>query len=139
MLEETNPCTAFVLMRTDVPNYLSGKSMAQAHHAGTAMVMRGYKHYNPDLTALLDEWENQGDGFGTCIVLEVSAADMRQSVSLATLMGVHAGIVHDSSYPIFDGEKIQTIPIDTCAFVFGRKSDCFPIVGKFPLLRGKDE
>lgn len=134
MIEDADPCSIYVLMRKEcIPDYRDGKSSAQSNHAGTAMAIRGYKQKNPELTALLDEWEAEGDGFGTCIVLEVSAAEMRQAVSLAQLMGIHAGIVHDPSYPMWDGEKTITIPLDTCAYVFGRKSVCSKVVGRFPL------
>ena len=142
----SDPIMAYVLMRTDVPGYLSGKAMAQSNHAGTMMVFKAYNILSePDAVGvhpirdLMLEWEKEGGGFGTCIVLKVTGPEMRQAVSLAKLMGIHAGIVHDPSYPVFDGEKVQTIPLDTCAFVFGRKSDCSSIVGRFPLLRGKDE
>ena len=137
--EVGDPIYHYVLMRQDVPDYLSGKAQAQANHAGTKMVMDGLNSGSADLIAMINEWGMQGGGFGTCIVLMVSAPEMRQTVSLAQLLGLHTGIVHDPSYPLRDGEKIQTLPLDTCAFLIGRKSQCFPIVGRFPLLRDKGE
>lgn len=137
LMDDADPIMHYVLMRKDVPDYLSGKAQAQANHAGTKMVIDGYKKKDKALTALLDEWEQEGGGFGTCIVLEVDAPTMRQSVSMAELLGIHTGIVHDPSYPLRDGDKLAFLPVDTCAYLFGRKSDCFPVVGKFPLL--KDE
>ncbi len=134
-----DPLFHYVLMRQDVPDYLSGKAMAQANHAGTKMVMDALSSGDYDLVELVNQWGAEGGGFGTCIVLGVTAPEMRQAVTLGKLMGLHAGIVHDPSYPLRDGEKIQTIPLDTCGFLFGSKSDCAPIVGKFPLLRDKNE
>lgn len=137
--EADDPLFHYVLMRQDVPDYLSGKAMAQANHAGTKMVMDALDSGDYDLVNLVNQWGAEGGGFGTCIVLGVTAPEMRQAVTLGKLMGLHAGIVHDPSYPLRDGEKIQTIPLDTCGFIFGSKSDCAPIVGKFPLLRDKNE
>ncbi len=139
------PIYHYVLMRQDVPDYLSGKAQAQSNHAGTKMALDVVlaaldgKPHDAEYLALIREWAAEGGGFGTCIVLGVSAYEMRQAVSLAKLLGLHSGIVHDPSYPLRDGEKIQTIPLDTCAFIFGRKSDCYPVVGKFPLLKDKGE
>lgn len=130
---------AYVLMRQDVPDYLSGKAQAQSNHAGTHMVFKSIKKNDPALNALMNEWADEADGFGTCIVLSVTAPEMRQAVSLANLLGLHAGIVHDPTYPIRDGDRYNTLPIDTCAYVFGRKSECAPVVGKFPLLRDRNE
>lgn len=155
-----------VLMRRDVPDYLSGKAQAQSNHAGTAMVMRGYRDQREALRGALkaategrefdvtkieeasvlanriDEWAESGgvdSGFGTCIVRQVSAADMLQTVSLAKMVGLHAGIVHDLTYPIRDGKRMHTLPVETCAFVFGRVSECKPVVGRFPLFKEPHE
>ena len=76
--------------------------------------------------------------FGTVLTLAVTAAEMRQAVSLAQLFGLHAGITHDPTYPVKlnDGGKTiyVTAPVDSCAYIFGRKSKCAPIVGQFDLL-----
>lgn len=134
---DADPVFAYVLMRTDVPDYYGPKAQAQSHHAGTKMVYEGLRKNDAALTAMLDEWEKEAGGFGTCIVLHATAAEMRQAVSLAELLGVHAGIVHDPTFPVKDGDRYTTLPIDTCAFVFGRKSECRPVVGQFNLLRDK--
>ena len=134
-----DPIIKYVLMRRDVPQYLVGRMGAQSNHAGTAFVIRAYRKNNPELTALIDEWEKEGDGFGTTIVKTVSAAEMRQAVSLANLMGLHADIVHDPEYFIKDGENVHFIPVDTCAYVFGRRSACDPVVRRFPLLKEDHE
>lgn len=132
---EADPLIAYVLMRTDVPDYFGPKAQAQSNHAGTKMVFDALSSGNNELVAELTEWEREAGGFGTCIVLHTSAAEMRQAVSLAQLLGIHAGIVHDPTFPVRDGDRYTTLPIDTCAYVFGRKSKCRSIVGGFDLLR----
>ena len=59
---------------------------------------------------------------------------MRHALSYAKLIGLHANTIHDPTYPIRDGDQIITAPVDTCAYVFGRKSACAPVVGRFDLL-----
>ncbi|PZR79385.1 MAG: hypothetical protein DI537_41160 [Stutzerimonas stutzeri] len=134
-----DPLFMYVLMRRDVPQYLTGRAAAQSNHAGTAFVIRAYKKKNPEVLAMIDEWEQEGDGFGTTIVKSVTAAEMRQAVSLATLMGVYAEVVHDPEYFIKDGENVHFIPVDTCAFVFGRRSVCDAMLRRFPLLKEDHE
>lgn len=134
-----DPLFMYVLMRTDVPQPLVGRHAAQSNHAGTAFVIRAYRKKDPALIEQIDEWEQEGDGFGTTIVKEVTAAEMKQAVSLATLMGVYADIVHDPEYFIKDGDSVHFIPVDTCAFVFGRRSVCDPMLRRYPLLKGPGE
>lgn len=134
IIADVDPLFHYVLMRTDIPDYSDPKASAQVNHAGTKMVIEGYRKKDKHLTAMLDEWEAEGGGFGTCIVLGVDAPTMRQAVSMAELLDLHTGIVHDPSYPVRDGDKMASLPVDTCAYLFGKKSACFPIVGKMPLL-----
>lgn len=122
----------YVLMRTDIPSYTCGRACAQVNHAGTKMVMDGIDTPHWDN---IQAWGQAGGGFGTCIVLGVNAAEMRSAVAAAVLNDIHAGIVHDPSYPMYDGEKIVPIPLDTCAYVFGTIKECKPITGQFQLLK----
>lgn len=125
----------YILMRTDLASMNSGKACAQATHAANQCVYDGRKANKPELTALIDEWEAEtGHGFGTCIVLGVTERSMRQAVELASRLGLHTGICHDPSYPLMDGKTLHLIPLDTCAFVFGRKSDVFFVTENFDLL-----
>lgn len=153
----------YVLCRTDTPGLPSvGRLGAQLHHNGMQMAAEMQAKNFPDLNAMYDEWladpvaelaaaQNPDDAelvqkaadakrsFGTAITLAVSAAEMRQAVSLAQLIGLHAGITFDPTYPVFlkDGDcnKVAVLPVESCAYVFGRKSQCTPIVQNFPLLR----
>ena len=134
-----DPLFMYVLMRTDVPQPLFGRHAAQSNHAGTAFVIRAYKKNNPELNAMIDEWEKEGNGFGTTIVKTVNNADMKQAVSLATLMGVYSEVIHDPEYFIKDGDNVHFIPVDTCAFVFGRRSVCDAMLRRFPLLKAPGE
>lgn len=116
-------------MRTDLPDYVAGKSMAQANHAGTRFM--AYNSITPD--PLVTEWLNEADGFGTCIVLGASYRQMLNAVKQAEMVGLIHGLVEDDTYPIRDGHLIQTLRVTTCGYIFGRKEQCHPIVGGFSL------
>jgi hypothetical protein len=92
----------------------------------------------PPLLSLLAEWEAQtGHGFGTCIVLGVKEAQMRAivpNIRAARNKSLIACITHDPTYPIRDGEVTHLIPLDTCAYVFGRKDDAAPFVAGLDLM-----
>ena len=121
----------YVLMRTDLPDYVPGKSMAQSNHAGTKFCIDvGRKAPdNQILTHLFKEWTDQsGDGFGTCVVLGVTRKQMHYVLCLADIIGLWAGMVHDPSYPIVDGDLVNHMPVDTCGYVFGRKHECARIL-----------
>lgn len=139
-MEDDNKPILYVLMRTDLPDYQPGKSMAQANHAGTAFVndagllFSGLpKHF---LIPAFRTWINEGNGFGTCIVLGCTYAEMRYAVEMAELVDLLAGIVHDPTYPIRDGHMTQTLPVDTCAYIFGGRIDCATVVSRFKLFEG---
>lgn len=173
----------YVLIRTDVPNFMWGKTCAQAHHCGTQMTEEKIGKNFPDLDMKYREWQSDpiaelayakfvrdmterqslkgySDAmretdkaeqdrlkkevslstrtFGTVLTLAVTAGEMRQCVNLAQLLGLHAAITHDPTYPIMldDGgqTRVVTAPVDTCAYVFARKSECHPVLSKFDLL-----
>jgi hypothetical protein len=50
-----------------------------------------------------------------------------------------AGVVHDPTYPIVDGDVVHHIPLDTCAYVFvpNKEKDEFAsmMLKRFPLHR----
>ncbi len=128
----------YVLMRTDLPDYKSGKSMAQANHAGTkflaeCLTLDRTEHHSE--LVHVDEWLNEGGGFGTCVVLGVTRRAMFTLLDQAKLGGIRHGFVHDPSYPILDGDIIQHLPVDTCGYIFGRKSRCSPILGNLSLFQ----
>lgn len=132
----------YILMRNDLAsltgsNFNSvGKAVAQGSHAANQMVheavIKGKSDI--DLRNILIEWGMEANGFGTCIVLSVNEEQMRQTVAKAQENGLHAGITHDPTYPLRDGQSFHHIPLDTCAYVFARKADAKPYVGSFSLM-----
>lgn len=140
-----NPLVLYVLMRTDLPDYLPGKSMAQANHAGTRFMRdMALQERSETATEVLfadfDEWLRMADGFGTCVVLGVTRRQLHQRLTIAggdLRSHVMSGLVHDPSYPIWDGDQVLTLPVDTCGYVFGRKQSCYPATIDLPLFRDK--
>ncbi len=132
----------YILMRNDLASMNAGKAVAQGTHAANQMVYEARQKATDtvpnaetdELEALLDSWETAAHGFGTCIVLTVTEAEMRQAVASAKDDGVHAGITHDPSYPLWDGKTLHLIPLDTCGYVFARKFEAKPYVGRFSLM-----
>ena len=118
----------YILMRNDMDSMNPGKAMAQASHASNQFVAT----LPTDAYDIYNEWL-QCNGFGTVLVLEVTEAQMRTSVAVADALDLVSGIVHDPTYPLRDGDSTHFIPVDTCAFVFGNKEDCTPVVGNFEL------
>jgi peptidyl-tRNA hydrolase len=114
-------------MRTDVPDYMPGKAMAQANHAGTQFVGKAMRRSEKDRMGFEKhflEWYAEAQGFGTCIVLGCTHREMLTRTAIAAGLGLTTGTIHDPTYPIRDGHMIKTLPIDTCSYVFGRKSRC---------------
>lgn len=79
--------------------------------------------------------ENGGQFFGTTLVLAVNELQMNTAAAVAISMGYVAGVVHDSTYPLRDGDCCHFLPLDTCAYIFGDKNDPLlgAVVGNFPL------
>lgn len=140
-MSKTDPLILYVLMRTDVPDFQPGKAMAQSNHAGT-LFARNCSLLDPirhrSNLVHVHDWFDEGGGFGTCVVLEVTRRQMFEKMRQANLGGLLHGVVHDPSYPIRDGDTIQHLPVDTCAYVFGRKDRCEPVTGSLKLLRLDD-
>lgn len=113
----------YVIVRNDMASMPpGGKAAAQATHAGNQMVYQ-IDRDNAEQVALLKEWEDQtGFGFGTTITIGASDAQMRKAVENARWMNLHTGIVNDPTYPLLDGKVLHLIPLDTCAYIFGRRA-----------------
>ena len=125
----------YVLMRTDLASMNPGKAVAQGAHAANQCVHEIAVAGSVEQRAMLAEWETQtGNGFGTTITLGVSEAAMRSAILVARSLGLHADVVHDPTYPLIDGEVLHLLPLDTCAFIFGRPADCAPVVFNFSLM-----
>lgn len=127
LIKPVDPMILYVLMRHDVPDFVPGKAMAQANHAGTQFMGRAARRCEKDPEGFhkhFMEWYNEADGFGTCIVLGCTHTQMIGRTSIANGLGLVTGVIHDPTYPIRDGHMMKTLPIDTCSYVFGRKSRC---------------
>src|SRR5690606_15270311 len=107
----------YILMRNDLASLNTEKAMAQASHASNSFVHL-MNTTNPDFKPF-KEWTMQTEqGFGTVLVLAVNEHEMRKSVYMAEKSFLFAGIVHDPTYPLIDGETVHYIPLDTCAWIF---------------------
>jgi peptidyl-tRNA hydrolase len=138
----------YILMRSDMDSLKmsAGKTAAQATHAANQCVFE-LRNTKPSKyhDHLLDWEENRGfdlldweenRGFGTCIVLDIgSEASLQEFVSASKAAGLFAGITHDPTYPVRDGEVTHLIPVNTCGFVFGVKEDCLKVLGTLPLYK----
>ena len=152
----------YILMRKDLKSMNPGKAMAQASHAANAFVHSNPEMPNG---LLYEWFNETPQGFGTVLVLAVTELEMRTAVEFAGITAnIISGIVHDPSYPILiprelgtyianniigdpdyniEGGGLEigedggyaTIPLDTCAYIFGDKNNPMlkGIVQNFPL------
>lgn len=139
MIPDPKKPTHFVLMRTDLPDYQPGKSMAQANHAGTAMVVDAIMKDHPHRKQFLTWLAEGGGGFGTCIVKGVTHREMRAALATAHHLGLISGPVVDPEYPIRDGDRVTFARVTTCGYVFGPRARCDLAVGDLPLFRDDKE
>lgn len=110
----------YIFMRSDLDSLNPGKAMAQAAHAANQFWA------NCTRTYAMQEWAKEGGSFGTTIVLD-AAEYSGQLHMLAPKLGIQSslsyladcfGIVHDSTYPVQDGNILHLVPLDTCAYFF---------------------
>jgi peptidyl-tRNA hydrolase len=142
----------YILMRNDLDSMNCGKAIAQGSHASNAFVyhFHGFaQEYNSKPvhsgieTATMtgfNEWENSTrQGFGTVLTLEAKMSDISNRVELFQALGYVAGVIHDPTYPIVDGQVVHYIPLDTCAYVFipNKENDTMAshLLKQFPLHR----
>jgi hypothetical protein len=84
---------------------------------------------------LFNQWETSTpQGFGVTICLDVDEHSLPLVVDAASAMGFPAGVAHDPSYPLMDGQVLHLLPLDTCGFVFGEKPKLEALLGHFNLL-----
>ena len=136
----------YILVRNDLQSLNAGKAMAQASHASNAFIK---KHGH---TKAAKEWAGEtSQGFGTVIVLSVNKKQLDEAVHKCDV----ADVVEDPTYPYIVNNEVASLidpnhhtvaPIVksdgtvvlhrkeiTCAYVFGTKEECKPIVGHLPL------
>lgn len=142
----------YILMRNDLNSLNPGKAIAQGSHAANAFVhhFNGYaQEYNTksvhesievDTMNGFNEWERSTEqGFGTVLTLEAKMVDIQSVVSIFKALNYVAGVVHDPTYPIVDGDVVHHVPLDTCAYIFvpNKEKDEISniLLKKFPLHR----
>lgn len=121
----------YILVRNELDSMNTGKAIAQGSHASNAFVHHYHafcQEYNANpvnageaVGAMegFKEWENETpQGFGTVLTLEGKMSKIEETVDIMKKLGYIAGVVHDPTYPIIDGEIVHRIPLDTCAYVF---------------------
>lgn len=116
----------YILMRTDMDSMNAGKGMAQAAHAANHFVHMMEEANRKDIMEIAqhtNHWrcwaQCTPQGFGTTIVLAARDEEkLKAVVDEAIKLGLPAGITHDPTYPVRDGEVMHLIPVDTCGFVF---------------------
>ncbi len=140
MTEDTFP-VLYVLARVDLESMNPGKLAAQTCHSGSAFAKHmddtmPTTNHEGDQRHLYNTWKNEtSQGFGTVLVLGVTEAQMNAAVDVAKALDFVAGVVHDPSYPLRDGDTVHFLPIDTAGYVFGDKNDPMlkAVVGNFKL------
>ena len=131
----------YILMRNDLASLNPGKACAQAAHAAhaqVAMLLRLPPAQRKVWEKAFLAWSQETrQGFGTAITKEAPIEAIRASVKEAKRRGMLAAMVHDPEYPLADGSVTHLIPLDTCAFVFGRREDAkaCPTLGPMVLMR----
>lgn len=143
----------YILMRTDLESMNPGKAVAQGAHAANQFVhvvekMRndidGASIQGRPMDVFPEEYENiemydywatrTGDGFGTTICLDVDDNILHRVINAGESMGMIAGVTHDPSYPLRDGNVTHFLPLDTCGFIFGDKDELKILLGQFNLM-----
>lgn len=138
MTEQDDKPILYVLMRNDLPDYQAGKCMAQANHAGTQFTIAmgyalGQPESCPNLEKQFQRWANEAEWFGTCIVLGATYKEMETRLAYAGKLGHLFDIVLDETYPVRDGHEVQTLPVETCGWIFCTKSEGDLLLGDLKL------
>ncbi len=115
----------YIMMRNDLVDLNPGKAMAQACHAANQFTHSMFKRAwavtgaNEKLLKQYNEWLEQGDGFGTTIVVAASKKEIEQMIPLAASEGYECGFTFDTSYPIKSAAgEVFTVNALTCAYIF---------------------
>lgn len=147
MTTKTNEAYLYILMRTDMASMNPGKAVAQGAHAAnmfgeimagrrnTLLQMPGDEQIDDnDAAVQFIQWQGERM-FGTTITLGVNYEQLLEKVKQSLGAGFVAGICHDPTYPLRDGDYTHLIPVDTCGYVFGSKEDLSAILGDLELMK----
>ena len=123
-----------LLIRKDMDSLQhAGKMIAQgAHAANHAAAEIGKGIFGTPPMMIFSQWEKStAQGFGTTLIFSgiidrrghrgLTLDDITKIVDFAKGHGVAAGVTHDPSYPLHDGNTVHAIPCDTCGWLFGAK------------------
>jgi peptidyl-tRNA hydrolase len=127
----------YILMRTDLASLNPGKACAQAAHAANQFVFELDETPDEESVCWLrfQDWQAQTPhGFGTTITLAVDERQLRGAVALARKAGFPAAVTHDPTYPLQDGQVTHILPLDTCGYIFGEKSEIEPLLRQYDLM-----
>lgn len=133
----------YILMRSDLDSLNPGKMVAQGAHAANQFthtmdaIIKDMDDNSPVSSFFLYQaWKTSTPhGFGVTICLDVDGYQLPLVVNAARRAHFVAGVTHDPSYPLLDGKVLHSIPLDTCGYVFGDKSDLRILLGQFDLLK----
>ncbi len=113
------------MMRNDLVDLNPGKAMAQACHAANQFTHSMFKRalekntQNKQLVNQYKDWLEQGDGFGTTIVVAASKKEIEQLIPHGISEGYECGFTFDTSYPIKSAAgEVFTVNALTCAYIF---------------------
>ena len=113
----------YVFLRSDLESMVPGKAAAQVSHAATLCAGEALRLDKKHLISkAYREWEKEGDGFGTTIVLDGGNLGNIES-ELGDFEDCLYGQVDDPTYPIVDGTFTHLVPVTTCLWIFVDKED----------------
>lgn len=125
-----------IFMRNDLDSLNPGKAVAQGSHA--ANQMETVARDNKQLAQTFKSWKNGTQGFGTALVFEGKWYEIKSAIDMVTASNNHlviSGMILDPTYPLRDGQVTHHIPLHTCAWIFGMKSEVSKYTGGFSLMR----
>lgn len=125
----------YILMRTDLASMNAGKAVAHGAHAANQFEHIVSTSPSEDMRRLYTQWKEQAHFFGTTITLEVNERQLRQTVEVLKANGYCAGVIHDPTYPLRDGDVTHLIPLDTCGFAFGDKNAMAALLDHLELMK----
>lgn len=138
----------YILMRTDLDSMNAGKAIAQGCHAANVFAWNMQNRIDSlpktttqpmaskeDLAHIENfrGWQEQAGEFGTTITLHGNINQIKVALTCAEANGYDTGIVIDPTYPIRDGQITHLISIETCGYVFARRSDVQWFMGHLEL------
>lgn len=152
-----DPLILYVFVRTDLPSMNPGKAMAHSSHAANAFTFCHWINApSSQKNPLVFKWMEQTvQGFGTQINLKAPWNEVTTLIQDLSKQGFIADVIQDPTYPyIVDSEVVRLIDPTlhteppkqmadgrficfrlegTAAYVFGRKSQLEPYIGRYPL------